>query len=80
VVVIMGLPTETEEDVAGIVETPPLLRFRLRIHAEGSARPREVVQALLGEIVADHRFRRDRQLARRGGTLVSMRELGPMPR
>jgi radical SAM family uncharacterized protein/radical SAM-linked protein len=67
-------------DEAAVDEAQPVLRFRLRMQVEGGARPREVVQALLGETVADHRFRRDRLLGRRGDTLVPMRELGPMAR
>jgi radical SAM family uncharacterized protein/radical SAM-linked protein len=67
-------------DGAAVDETAPLLRFRLRMHAEGGARPREVVQALLGETIADNRFRRERLLGRKGGALVSMLELGPILR
>jgi hypothetical protein len=42
------------------------LHFRLRIAPDGSARPREVVEALLGRRLDDHRMRRVRLLARDG--------------
>jgi radical SAM family uncharacterized protein/radical SAM-linked protein len=47
------------------------LRFRLRIAPEGGARPREVVEALLGHRLDDHRMRRVRLLAKHGEELVS---------
>ncbi|MEZ4385786.1 MAG: TIGR03936 family radical SAM-associated protein, partial [Nannocystaceae bacterium] len=39
-----------------------LLRLRLRMGQEGGARPREVVEALVGEKISDHRFCRERLL------------------
>ena len=56
------------------------LRFRVRLQETGGVRPREVVEALLGERVDDHRFKRSRLLARRGEDLVSFTELGAMRR
>jgi radical SAM family uncharacterized protein/radical SAM-linked protein len=55
-----------------------LLRFRLRSDVEGpSARPRELVELLVGQAIEDHRVRRERLLARRDdGSLVGLRELG----
>jgi radical SAM family uncharacterized protein/radical SAM-linked protein len=58
----------------------PTLRFRLRVDAEGSARPREVVEALLGERVPDHKFVRERLLVRKDGRLVGIDEAGACPR
>lgn len=57
-----------------------LLRFRLRSDLEGpSARPRELVELLVGQPIDDHRIRRERLLARReDGTLVGLRERGPV--
>ncbi len=48
------------------------LRFRLRIDPLGGARPREVVQALLGEVIPDPQFRRERVLRREAGRLVPL--------
>jgi radical SAM-linked protein len=56
------------------------LRFRLRMDAEGSARPREVVEALLGERVPDHLFVRERILVRKDGELLGIDEVGACPR
>jgi radical SAM family uncharacterized protein/radical SAM-linked protein len=56
------------------------LRFRLRVDAEGSARPREVVQALLGERLPDHLTTRERLLVRKDGALVGIDEVGACPR
>jgi len=62
-----------------------ILRFRLDMTqepgADGSAkgvRPREVVQALCGAPVADHRVCRDQLLARVDGAYVGLRELVPV--
>jgi radical SAM family uncharacterized protein/radical SAM-linked protein len=57
-----------------------LLRFRLRSDLEGpSARPREVVELLVGTAIDDHRIRRERLLTRdEQGTLVGLRERGPV--
>lgn len=63
-----------------------LLRFRLDMFSEPGeegpskgVRPREVVQALCGAPVADHRVCRERLLARgEGGTLVGLRGLAPV--
>jgi hypothetical protein len=58
------------------------LAFRLRVAADGGVRPREVVEALLGERVPDHRFVRRGLLAvdavdgADGGTLVPFATLG----
>jgi len=56
------------------------LRFRLRVDAEGSARPREVVEALLGERLPDHLTTRERILVRKDGALVGIDEAGACPR
>ena len=63
-----------------------LLRFRLDMFSEPGeegpskgVRPREVVQALCGAPVADHRVCRERLLARgEGGALVGLRGLAPV--
>ncbi len=62
-----------------------ILRFRLDMFQEpgeeGSvkgARPREVVQALCGAPVADHRVCRDRLLAKIDGAYVGLRDLAPV--
>lgn len=52
------------------------LRFRLRVDAEGSARPREVVEALLGERLPDHLTTRERIPVRKDGELVGIAEAG----
>ncbi|MCX4245725.1 TIGR03960 family B12-binding radical SAM protein [Paraliomyxa miuraensis] len=52
------------------------LRFRLRVDAEGGARPREVVQVLLGERLPDHLTTRQRLLVRKDGALVSIEDAG----
>ena len=59
-----------------------LLRFRLRSDVEGpSARPRELVELLVGQAIDDHRIRRERLLARgEDDALVGLRELGPVSR
>lgn len=54
------------------------LRFRLRHGNDGGARPREVVQALLGRTVSDHLMRRTQLLAGRGDTLVRFSDLPPV--
>ncbi|PCC66512.1 radical SAM-linked protein/radical SAM family uncharacterized protein [Nannocystis exedens] len=55
-----------------------LLRFRVRLSSDApGARPREVVQALVGAVVPDHKLVRERLLARAGDELVSLRALGP---
>ncbi len=61
---------------ASVDDDADLLRFRLRIDAGGGVRPREVVQALLGETVADHCMRRTALLARDGDRLVRLSTLG----
>ncbi|MBZ5710588.1 TIGR03960 family B12-binding radical SAM protein, partial [Nannocystis pusilla] len=54
------------------------LRFRVRLSSDApGARPREVVQALVGAAIPDHRLTRERLLARSGDDLVSLRALGP---
>jgi len=71
--------------IAAEVDVPAgILRFRLNLTQEpGEAeapnkgvRPREVVQALCGAPVPDHRVCRDRLLAREGDGFVSLRSLG----
>jgi radical SAM family uncharacterized protein/radical SAM-linked protein len=55
-----------------------LLRFRVRLSSDApGARPREVVQALLGEGVPDHQIARERLLARTDEGFVGLRALGP---
>ncbi|MDC0671204.1 TIGR03960 family B12-binding radical SAM protein [Nannocystis radixulma] len=55
-----------------------LLRFRVRLSSDApGARPREVVQALVGAAVPDHKLTRERLLAHSGDALVSLRALGP---
>jgi hypothetical protein len=64
---------------AEVDEHERLLRFRLRTDLQGAnARPRELAALLLGEVVEDHRMRRERLLARvePDSELVSLRELG----
>ncbi|MCA9648854.1 MAG: TIGR03960 family B12-binding radical SAM protein [Myxococcales bacterium] len=56
------------------------LRFRLSLDAEGGARPREVVEVLLGERVPDHWMVRERLLLRKDELLVGVDEAGPCPR
>ncbi len=53
------------------------LRVRLRMDGQGGARPREAVQALVGEIVPDHLIRRERFLASttEAGGYVGLRAL-----
>ncbi|MBC8074339.1 MAG: DUF2344 domain-containing protein, partial [Deltaproteobacteria bacterium] len=50
------------------------LSFRLRMDPTGSARPREVVQVLVGLEVGEHSMSRARLLARDGDRWVSLRE------
>jgi len=57
-----------------------LLHLRLRHGDDGGARPREVVEALIGSIVPDHRFCRERLLAEVDGRLVSIGEAGAVMR
>lgn len=57
-----------------------VLAFQLNMEGQGGVRPREVVGALVGREVDDHRFRRRRLLARRGDELVGFTELGAVPR
>ena len=54
-----------------------LLRLRLRMGSQGGARPREVVEALLGEPIADHRFCRERLLIAVDDGFVTTRSVGP---
>ncbi len=56
------------------------LRFRLRLDGQGGARPREVVEALLGERVADHLMTRERLLVSKDATLVGIDQVGACPR
>ena len=56
------------------------LRFRLRVDSEGGARPREVVEVLLGERLPDHLTTRERLLMRKDGALVGVDEAGACPR
>lgn len=56
------------------------LRFRLETPTDGGVRPREVVDVLLGERVGDHKFRRERLLARQGDAFVPFTELGAVRR
>ena len=56
------------------------LAFRLCLDGEGGARPREVVEALLGERVPDHRMVRECVLVRKDGQLVSIGDAGICPR
>lgn len=55
-----------------------LLRFRLRMGAEGGVRPREVVKLLVGEAVADHRFIRERLLSHQSQEFVGFGQLDPV--
>ena len=57
-----------------------VLHLRLRHGDDGGARPREVVQALVGALVADHLFCRERLLAEIDGRLVSLRDAGAVLR
>lgn len=56
------------------------LRFRLSVDSELGPRPREVVEALLGERVPDHLMVRERLLVRRDDVLVGVDEVGACPR
>ncbi len=56
------------------------LRFRLRLDGQGGARPREVVEALLGERVPDHHMTRERILVRKDDALVGIDRVGACPR
>jgi len=56
------------------------LRFRVSLDGKGGARPREVVQALLGMKVADHHMTRERLLVRIDEVLVGIDEVGACPR
>lgn len=53
------------------------LRLRLRMGSEGGARPREVVQALVGEPIPDHHFCRERLLIAVDDGYVATKEVGP---
>jgi len=73
--------------LAAEVDVPAgILRFRLDMAMEPGeseipnrgVRPREVVQALCGAPVPDHRVCRDRLLARGDAGLVPLRSLGPV--
>jgi hypothetical protein len=56
-----------------------VLRFRVRLSSDApGARPREVVQALVGAAVPDHRIVRERLLAERDGDFVGLAALGPV--
>jgi radical SAM-linked protein len=62
-----------------------ILRFRLDMFqdpgeegASKGVRPREVVQALCGAPIADHRVCRDQLLARSEGSYVGLRQLAPV--
>jgi len=74
-------PQTRAVDVAQVIEHPRVvgehLLFRMRLDGEGGARPREVVQALIGEPAPDHAFTRTRLLARHADGLVAMADLGP---
>lgn len=64
---------DAEVDVAA-----GLLRFRVRLSSDApGARPREVVQALLGVSVPDHTISRERLLARVDEGFIGLRALGP---
>ncbi len=63
-----------------VAVTGSTLRFRLSLDGEGGARPREVVQALVGERVPDHRMTRTRLLVRKGEVLEGIDEVGACPR
>ncbi|MCA9661160.1 MAG: TIGR03936 family radical SAM-associated protein, partial [Myxococcales bacterium] len=54
-----------------------LLRLRLRMGPEGGARPREVVEALVGEKIGDHRFCRERLLVADAERFVPTSDLAP---
>ncbi len=54
-----------------------LLRFRLRMDPTGTARPREVVQALLGIELGEHSMSRAQLLAKDGERWVPLREHTP---
>ncbi|MCH9681092.1 MAG: TIGR03960 family B12-binding radical SAM protein [Deltaproteobacteria bacterium] len=56
------------------------LRFRLRLDGQGGARPREVVEALLGERVPDHHMTRERLLVNKDAQLVGIDQVGRCPR
>jgi len=58
---------------AAIDEATGELHFRLRMEPTGTARPREVVSALLGLELGEHAMRRVRLLARRGDGFAALR-------
>lgn len=76
-----GMPTPTKDvDVRPFLVSARLddgagrLEFRLgRNEAGASARPREIVELIVGEPVADHLFRRERLLRRSDNGLVALR-------
>jgi hypothetical protein len=74
------LPTQKDVDVKAFLMDARLegtrLHFRLSMPPEGGARPREVVEALVGERVDDYRFRRRRLLSRRGEQWVPLVQRG----
>ncbi len=70
---VAGALVEASVDAAAGV-----LRFRVRLNSDApGARPREVVQALLGASVPDHTITRERLLARVEDAFVGLRALGP---
>jgi radical SAM-linked protein len=74
-------PTLREVDVHEFLMHAELdadrLRFRLRVGSQGGVRPREVVQALLGDTIPDHRFGRRQLLTDADGRLRNFVGLGP---
>ena len=72
-------PSTRNVDVSSVVldatldSDASLLRFRLRLDGDGGARPREVVHALLDEVLPDPRFRRVQVLRREDDALVQLR-------
>ncbi len=76
-----GLVRESPIDVrphlvtASVDEAGSRLHFRLRMDPTGTARPREVVQALAELEISEHKMTRERLLAARGGEWVDLREL-----
>jgi radical SAM family uncharacterized protein/radical SAM-linked protein len=73
-------PVDIKAALLSIELQATTLRFRLRVDDEGSARPREVVEALLGERLPDHLTTRERILVRKDGALLGIDEVGACPR
>jgi len=75
--VVTAVPIDVRPHLIGasLDETGSRLHFRLRMDPTGTARPREVLQALADLEVSEHKMTRSRLLAARGDDWVGLREL-----